>query len=144
MHRFYTVRSFDEVLRHELCLAALFLAAKVHDHHLQLEQVIKAGNFSSGFPHLDVKSEVYLTKMKGVLFHEEILISVLGFCLDVMHPHPFVVLVCKAIKASEELSEDAYILATQSIINTTMSLKISPRTVACICIHAACKIFSYK
>ncbi|GFT20496.1 cyclin-T1 [Trichonephila clavipes] len=144
IHRFYMVRDFEEAQRNDLCLAALFLAAKVHDQHMTLEQIIKGGNYAAGAGHMDMKSESYSTKMKSVLFHEEILLSALGFCIDVIHPHPFVMLVCQNIKASEELLKASYEIATLSIINTTLCLTFSPKAVACICIHAACKIFDYK
>ncbi|GFW16772.1 hypothetical protein TNCV_1551241 [Trichonephila clavipes] len=42
----------------EICLAALFLAAKVHDHRHKVEEIIKASNFFAGGPNLHVDSKL--------------------------------------------------------------------------------------
>ncbi|GFR33144.1 hypothetical protein TNCT_349121 [Trichonephila clavata] len=73
MYIFYMVRYLEEVHRDDLCLsalflAALFLAAKVHEHRRKVEQVVKAANFLVGAPQLDVKSEVHTKNMQGYSF----------------------------------------------------------------------------
>ncbi|GFY49862.1 cyclin-T1 [Trichonephila inaurata madagascariensis] len=129
MHRFYMIRSFTDVKGNDLCTAALFLSSKINDKPLKLEHVIKVAHalLHRHARRLDVKSAVRSC-----------------FSLDVVHPHEFVALVCKLIKASEDLSEASYFIATQSLINTTMCLSHTPKTVACVCINAACKVYNYK
>ncbi|GBM45316.1 Cyclin-T [Araneus ventricosus] len=49
----------------------------------------------------------------------------------------------KSVKASKDLAQTSYIMATTSLHMTTMCLQYKPTIVACVCIHLACKWSSY-
>ncbi|GFY53912.1 hypothetical protein TNIN_400801, partial [Trichonephila inaurata madagascariensis] len=67
----------------DISLAALFLAAKVHDEHRKLEEIIKAGHFLSGAGHMDVQSENFEFYLDRGLHGE----SELGFMCRFLTDH---------------------------------------------------------
>ncbi|GFS64382.1 cyclin-T [Trichonephila clavipes] len=85
----------------------------------------------------------YSDKMFEVVSHEYILLQTLGFRLAIEHPHTYVVKVCQLVKASKDLAQTSYIMATTSLHMTTMCLQYKPTIVACVCIHLACKWSNY-
>ena len=76
--------------------------------------------------------------------NENTLLQTLGFDVAIDHPHTHVVRCCQLVKASKELAQASYYLATNSLHLTTMCLRYSPTIVACFCIHLACKWSNYK
>ncbi|GBN54162.1 hypothetical protein AVEN_109708-1 [Araneus ventricosus] len=108
--------SFEDVDRKKISMVAVFVAAKSQREFRELERLIKATyvcNDRRSTP-MDVKSEFYLNLKDELLSLENVLLSVLGFELDVELPHPYVVKICKLIKGSEELAAKSYHLATAS------------------------------
>ncbi|XP_054722741.1 cyclin-T2-like [Uloborus diversus] len=146
MHRFYAFHSFSEVHRNSLSVAALFLAAKVEEQPRKLEHVIKVAHvcLHKDAPPLDVRTDAYLEKQFEVVAHENVLLQTLGFILAIEHPHTYVVKVCQLVKASKDLAQTSYFMATTSLHMTTMCLQYKPTIVACVCIHLACKWSSWK
>ena len=67
--------------------------------------------------------------------NENILLQTLGFDVAIDHPHTHVVRCCQLVKASKELAQASYYLATNSLHLTTMCLRYSSTVVACFCIH---------
>ncbi len=59
------------------------------------------------------------------------------------HPHTHVVRCCQLVKASKELAQASYYLATNSLHLTTMCLRYSPTIVACFCIHLVSACFAF-
>ncbi|KAG8189438.1 hypothetical protein JTE90_012511 [Oedothorax gibbosus] len=149
MHRFYVFHSFSEVHRNNLSISALFLAAKVEEQPRKLEHVIKVAHVclhkmvKDGPPTLDVRSEAYAEKAQEVVAHENVLLQTLGFVLAIEHPHTYVVKVCQLVKASKDLAQSSYLMATTSLHMTTMCVQYKPTVVACVCIHLACKWSNY-
>ena len=76
--------------------------------------------------------------------NENILLQTLGFDVAIDHPHTHVVRCCQLVKASKELAQTSYFMATNSLHLTTMCLRYPPTVVACVCIHLACKWSNYK
>ncbi|GBM85748.1 Cyclin-T1 [Araneus ventricosus] len=132
-------------LQPTLCTAALFLAAKVEEQPRKLEHVIKLTHacLHKENPQLDTRSEDYIYKLNEAVSYENILLQTLGFDIGTMHPHIYVVQVCQHVKASKDLAQASYIMATTSLHTTTMCLQYKPTIVACVCIHLACKWSSY-
>jgi len=146
MQRFYMFHSFTKFHRNSIAAAALFLAAKVEEQPRKLEHVIKVSHIClhRDQPHLDSKSEQYLEQAQELVSNENILLQTLGFDVAIDHPHTHVVKCCQLVKASKELAQTSYFMATNSLHLTTMCLRYPPTIVACVCIHLACKWSKYE
>jgi hypothetical protein len=76
--------------------------------------------------------------------NENILLQTLGFDVAIDHPHTHVVRCCQLVKASKELAQASYYLATNSLHLTTMCLRYSSTVVACFCIHLVIEQYMYS
>ncbi|NWW75648.1 CCNT1 protein, partial [Climacteris rufus] len=141
MHRFYMVQSFTQFHRNSVVPAALFLAAKVEEQPRKLEHVIKVAHacLHPQEPLLDTKSEAYLQQAQDLVILESIILQTLGFEITIDHPHTHVVKCTQLVRASKDLAQTSYFMATNSLHLTTFSLQYTPPVVACVCIHLACK-----
>ncbi|XP_075231038.1 cyclin T [Lycorma delicatula] len=141
MHRFYMFHSFTQFHRTAISSAALFLAAKVEEQPRKLEHVIKVAYMClhREQSHLDTKSEQYLELAQDLVVNENVLLQTLGFDVAIDHPHTHVVQCCRLVKASKDLAQTSYFMASNSLHLTTMCLQYKPTLVACFCIHLAIK-----
>ncbi|XP_017884722.1 cyclin-T isoform X2 [Ceratina calcarata] len=141
MHRFYVFHSLSQFHRNAIAAAALFLAAKVEEQPRKLEHVIKMAHMClhRDQPPPDVRSEQYLEQAQDLVFNENVLLQTLGFDVAIDHPHTHVVRCCQLVKASKDLAQTSYFMASNSLHLTTMCLQYKPTVVACFCIHLACK-----
>lgn len=141
MHRFYMIQSFTQFHRTSVAPAALFLAAKVEEQPKKLEHVIKVAHTclhpQESLP--DTRSEAYLQQVQDLVILESIILQTLGFELTIDHPHTHVVKCTQLVRASKDLAQTSYFMATNSLHLTTFSLQYTPPVVACVCIHLACK-----
>ncbi|XP_063985967.1 cyclin-T2 isoform X2 [Diachasmimorpha longicaudata] len=162
MHRFYVFHSLAQFHRNAIAAASLFLAAKVEEQPRKLEHVIKVAHMclhkDQNTP--DTKSDVrsmqcfeeaelclikkklfqhYLEQAQDLVFNENVLLQTLGFDVAIDHPHTHVVRCCQLVKASKDLAQTSYFMASNSLHLTTMCLQYKPTVVACFCIHLACK-----
>ncbi|KAI3357805.1 hypothetical protein L3Q82_016198, partial [Scortum barcoo] len=151
MHRFYMVQSFTRFHRNvSICIsqltcgfilvftpdqvispAALFLAAKVEEQPRKLEHVIKVAHacLNPQDPSPDVRiSDAYLQQAQDLVILESIILQTLAFEITIDHPHTHVVKCTQLVRASKDLAQTSYFMATNS-----------PPVVACVCIHLACK-----
>ncbi|XP_025898616.1 cyclin-T1 [Nothoprocta perdicaria] len=141
MHRFYMVQSFTQFHRNSVAPAALFLAAKVEEQPRKLEHVIKVAHacLHPLETLLDTRSEAYLQQAQDLVILESIILQTLGFEITIDHPHTHVVKCTQLVRASKDLAQTSYFMATNSLHLTTFSLQYTPPVVACVCIHLACK-----
>ncbi|XP_026274231.1 cyclin-T [Frankliniella occidentalis] len=141
MHRFYVFHSFTQFHLDAMAAASLFLAAKVEEQPRKLEHVIRVKQIClhRDQPALDVKSEQYLEQAQDLVFNENVLLQTLGFDVAIDHPHTYVVRCCHLVRASKDLAQTSYFMASNSLHLTTMCLQYKPTVVACFCIHLACK-----
>ncbi|KAM6294375.1 cyclin-T1 [Aegotheles albertisi] len=141
MHRFYMVQSFTQFHRNSVVPAALFLAAKVEEQPRKLEHVIKVAHacLHPLETPLETKSEAYLQQAQDLVILESIILQTLGFEITIDHPHTHVVKCTQLVRASKDLAQTSYFMATNSLHLTTFSLQYTPPVVACVCIHLACK-----
>ncbi|KAE8626304.1 hypothetical protein XENTR_v10006581 [Xenopus tropicalis] len=121
--------------------AALFLAAKVEEQPRKLEHVIRVAHacLSPLEPAPDTRSEAYLQQAQDLVILESIILQTLGFEITIDHPHTHVVKCTQLVRASKDLAQTSYFMATNSLHLTTFSLQYTPPVVACVCIHLACK-----
>ncbi|XP_054257776.1 LOW QUALITY PROTEIN: cyclin-T2-like [Macrosteles quadrilineatus] len=141
MHRFYVFHSFTQFHCNAIAAAALFLAAKVEEQPRKLEHVIKVAQMClhRELPTLDTKSEHYMEQAQDLVMNDNVLLQTLGFDVAIDHPHTHVVRCCHLVKASKDLAQTSYFMASNSLHLTTMCLQYKPTVVACFCIHLACK-----
>uniref|UniRef100_A0A8D0HHH9 Cyclin-T1 n=1 Tax=Sphenodon punctatus TaxID=8508 RepID=A0A8D0HHH9_SPHPU len=141
MHRFYMVQSFTQFHRNSVAPAALFLAAKVEEQPRKLEHVIKVTHacLHPQDPPPDTRSEAYLQQAQDLVILESIILQTLGFEITIDHPHTHVVKCTQLVRASKDLAQTSYFMATNSLHLTTFCLQYTPPVVACVCIHLACK-----
>uniref|UniRef100_A0ABM0MVI0 Cyclin-T2-like n=1 Tax=Saccoglossus kowalevskii TaxID=10224 RepID=A0ABM0MVI0_SACKO len=66
------------------------------------------------------------------------------FNVAIEHPHTYVVKCTQLIRASKDLAQTAYFMATNSLHLTTFCLQYKPTCIACVCIHLACKWSSWE
>uniref|UniRef100_A0A2M4A1Z4 Putative cdk9 kinase-activating protein cyclin t n=1 Tax=Anopheles triannulatus TaxID=58253 RepID=A0A2M4A1Z4_9DIPT len=139
MHRFYAFHSFTQFHRNSIAAAALFLAAKVEEQPRKLEHIIKVVHICLGLDAPDPVRESYAEQAQDLVFNENVLLQTLGFDVAIDHPHTHVVKTCHLVKASKDLAQTSYFMASNSLHLTTMCLQYKPTVVACFCIHLACK-----
>ncbi|XP_050534295.1 cyclin-T1 [Daktulosphaira vitifoliae] len=145
MHRFYMYHPFTLFHRNSMATACLFLAAKNEEQPRKLEHVLKVSimclnkHQGQSVHQIDTKSEVYLEQVQDLLKNEETLLKTLGFETAIDHPHTHIVRCCHLVRASKDLAQTAYFMASNSLHLTTMCVQYKPTIVACFCIHLACK-----
>ncbi|XP_058498184.1 cyclin-T1-like [Solea solea] len=132
MHRFYMIQSFTRFHRNVVAPATLFLAAKVEEQPRRLEHVIRVS-------HACLNPQAYLPQVGDLVSLENIILKTLGFEIAIEHPHSHVIKCTQLVRVSTELAQDAYLMATHSLLLTTFCLQYSPSVVACACIHLASK-----
>uniref|UniRef100_A0A3Q2QYJ5 Cyclin T2b n=1 Tax=Fundulus heteroclitus TaxID=8078 RepID=A0A3Q2QYJ5_FUNHE len=141
MHRFYMIHSFTKFHRNIISQTTLFLAAKVEEQPRKLEHVIKIAHafINPQEPVPDSKSSAFQLLAQELVALETIVLQTLGFEITVDHPHTDVVRCSQLVRASKDLAQTSYFMATNSLHLTTFCLQYRPTVVACVCIHLACK-----
>ena len=136
-HRFYTLHSFTRFDRFAVGSSSLFLSSKLGDEPKRSEHIVKIAHncMKPEAPPLDPKS----TKLKcqELVFHENILLSTLGFDFDVEQVCAHVAQLCGLLKLPKDLAKTAYVLAIYSVQLTTMCLTCPPKLEACVCLALA-------
>lgn len=117
-----------------MAAAALFLAAKVEEQPRKLEYVIKVANFCKN-PRdrtMDMTSDRqgikgfcvvfvltfsifvyrYAAQSQDLVFNENVLLQTLGFDVAIDHPHTYVVRCCHLVRASKDLAQTSYFMAS--------------------------------
>ncbi|KAF5893399.1 cyclin-T2-like, partial [Clarias magur] len=124
----------------------LFLAAKVEEQPRKLEHVIKVAHacLNPQEPPLDTNSNTYLQQAQELVLLETIVLQTLGFEITIDHPHTDVVRCSQLVRASKDLAQTSYFMATNSLHLTTFCLQYRPTVVACVCIHLTCKWSKWK
>jgi len=146
MHRFYMLHSFNHFHRNTMAACFVFLAAKVEELPRKLEHILKASHvcLHKDEPQLDTKSDDYFKLSQDLVNNESILLQTLGFEVTVDHPNTYVVKCAQLVKASKELAQTAYFLATNSLHLTTFCIQYKPTVVACVCIYVSCLWANYN
>ncbi|KAF3824514.1 hypothetical protein GH733_008799 [Mirounga leonina] len=96
---------------------ALFLAAKVEEQARKLEHVIKVAHacLHPLEPLLDTKCDAYLQQTQELVLLETIMLQTLGFEITIEHPHTDVVKCTQLVRASKDLAQTSYFMATNRL-----------------------------
>ncbi|XP_028321053.1 cyclin-T2-like isoform X2 [Gouania willdenowi] len=114
MHRFYMLHSFNKFHRNVISQVTLFLASKVEEQPRKLELVIKIAHaiINPQEPALDTKSNAFQLQLHEFVVLEAIVLQTLGFDITIDHPHTDVVKCCQLVRASKDLAQTSYFMAT--------------------------------
>lgn len=98
---------------------ALFLAAKVEEQARKLEHVIKVAHacLHPLEPLLDTKCDTYLQQTQELVLLETIMLQTLGFEITIEHPHTDVVKCTQLVRASKDLAQTSYFMATNRLLS---------------------------
>ncbi|XP_078459737.1 cyclin-T1-like isoform X5 [Lampetra planeri] len=120
MHRFYMLQTFSKFHRNAISPAALFLAAKVEEQPRKLEHVIKVAHacLNPQEAPLDTKSDAYLQQAQDLVMNEHVMLQTLGFEITIDHPHTYVVKCTQLVRASKDLAQTSYFMATNRWLPT--------------------------
>ncbi|TRY91988.1 hypothetical protein DNTS_013795, partial [Danionella cerebrum] len=118
MHRFYMLNSFTKFHRNIISPTTLFLAAKVEEQPRKLEHVIKVAHacLNPQDPPLDSKSSAYLQQAQELVMLETVVLQTLGFEITIEHPHTDVVRCTQLVRASKDLAQTSYFMATNRLL----------------------------
>ncbi|KAK7092761.1 hypothetical protein V1264_008457 [Littorina saxatilis] len=153
LRRFYCMTDLKRFNKHLAASMCLFLAAKVEEQPRKLEHLIQTKlkliptqpktNYHDKQREVSRAQEVTAQAEEGKLM-ENTLLKLLGFDLQINHPHTYVVRGCQMLKASKDFAQTAYFLATNSLHLTNMCVMYKSSAVACVCIHLAAKWARYQ
>lgn len=137
VHRFYMFHSFTMFNCYDIALTALFVASKTEESFRRLERIILAAH-----KQIETKSdnaEFNEAVSKDIIFCELVLLATFGFDCEIEHPHLHIINFYQRIQGSKEFARRSYILASYTLILTTMCLQYKPTVVACFCIYLVYK-----
>ncbi|BFZ22665.1 hypothetical protein BsWGS_25705 [Bradybaena similaris] len=176
MHRFFMYRTVKTFPRIHLALGFAFAGGKVEESARKLEHLIRTAvevirhNRNKEFldksdqltyemdcqwrpkmqilfeNNCNIESPAYLEMRKLVLECETEIYAVIGFQLQIVHPHNYVIRMCALLGAEniKDISQYAYNLATASSQLTMLCLKYKPETIATMCLNIASKAHSFE
>ncbi|XP_061546993.1 cyclin-T2-like [Phycodurus eques] len=119
MHRFYMIHSFTKFHRNVISQTTLFLAAKVEEQPRKLEHVIKIAHacINPQESALDTKSNAFHQQSQELVALETIVLQTLGFEITIDHPHTDVVRCSQLVRASKDLAQTSYFMATNRLLS---------------------------
>nr|XP_040033724.1 cyclin-T2-like isoform X2 [Gasterosteus aculeatus aculeatus] len=119
MHRFYMIHSFGKFHRNVISQTTLFLAAKVEEQPRKLEHVIKIAHacINPQEPAVDTKSNAFQQQTQELVALETIVLQTLGFEITIDHPHTDVVRCSQLVRASKDLAQTSYFMATNRLLS---------------------------
>lgn len=136
MHRFYMYNSFQEFSYKLMGPVCLFLAAKLDDKLLSVEQmIVESQTYFKQYLHLERNKTTINRIAKDFLLYEEALLVCLNFDFHVTLPQSHVINLCNIISLEDKLVKIINQFATCCLILTKFSLKYTAKTIAAICIH---------
>uniref|UniRef100_A0A2K6DSV6 Cyclin T1 n=1 Tax=Macaca nemestrina TaxID=9545 RepID=A0A2K6DSV6_MACNE len=120
MHRFYMIQSFTQFPGNVSIIFFFFMVRQP-----QIRTFIKVSTYVVSHPQeslLDTRSEgrkinypsAYLQQVQDLVILESIILQTLGFELTIDHPHTHVVKCTQLVRASKDLAQTSYFMATNS------------------------------
>ncbi|OQR98466.1 cyclin-like protein [Achlya hypogyna] len=155
-HRFFAVQSYRTYDAWLIAATCLFLAAKVEEHYMKVVEYTKHylshrkrlsqdPKLADGIRPSVPTSPTVEAEIETILFTECIVLHVLAYDLNVVHPYTFVAeVVTTALKVTNTVSEantKAVKKAAWSFINdtskSTVCLRFTPREIAAVAVYLA-------
>ncbi|KAF7817873.1 cyclin-L1-1-like isoform X1 [Senna tora] len=145
-HRFYCKKSFARFNVKKVAASSVWLASKLEESPRKARQVIivfhrmECRREKLPIEHLDLYSKKY-TELKMELSRtERHILKEMGFICHVEHPHKFISNYLATLGTPEELRQEAWNLANDSL-RTTLCVRFKSEVVACGVVYAAARRF---
>ncbi|XP_060168873.1 cyclin-L1-1-like [Lycium barbarum] len=145
-HRFYSKKSFACFNVKRVAASCVWLASKLEEilreamHVLIVFHIMECRRENLPIEHLDLTSEIYIDLKADLIRIEMHLLKEIGFICHVKHPHIFISNYLAALETSQELRQEAWNLANDSL-RTTLCVRFKSEVVACGVVYAAARRF---
>ncbi|CAF3579293.1 unnamed protein product [Rotaria sp. Silwood1] len=155
MHRFFMLHPFQQCLKELVAAACLFLACKVNEMPRPLNEftrhlyqlINQIHNNSEDFLSIsssikkvgNITPEVLSNYNQQIIDYENVLLSTLGFCLNVEQPYVIITRTSQTLSIPKEIAQKACEIATKSIFFTLFSMKYTTNLIACFALYLAIK-----
>eukprot|EP00270_Netrium_digitus_P016975 TRINITY_DN6154_c0_g1_i1.p1 TRINITY_DN6154_c0_g1~~TRINITY_DN6154_c0_g1_i1.p1 ORF type:complete len:569 (-),score=53.60 TRINITY_DN6154_c0_g1_i1:537-2063(-) len=143
-HRFYCKRSFRRFNVKRVAASSLWLACKLEESPRKIRDVLNVfyrmekRHESSLLELLEPLSKQYDELKTDLIRTERHLLKEMGFVCHVEHPHKFILNYLSQLEVVDELKQDAWNLANDSL-RTTLCVRFRSEVVACGVIYAAAR-----
>jgi len=139
MHRFFMVHPFQRFVKEFVAIACLFLSCKVNDMPRLLSSFHRYlhSTFSTSNENNSTTEQIFTTYNQQIIDYENILLSTLGFSLQVDQPYLIIKKMIKLFSISPEIGQNAFDIVTKSIFFTHFSMKYTTNLIACFALHLA-------
>ncbi|CAH9143832.1 unnamed protein product [Cuscuta epithymum] len=145
-HRFYGKKSFARFNVKRVAASCVWLASKLEECPRKARQVLivfhrlECRRENLPIEHLDTSSKKYLDLRADLIRAERHLLKEMGFICHVEHPHKFISNYIATLEMPDELRQEAWNLANDSL-RTTLCVRFKSEVVACGVVYAAARRF---
>ncbi|XP_020241494.1 cyclin-L1-1 [Asparagus officinalis] len=145
-HRFYCKKSFTRFSVKRVAASCVWLASKLEESPRKAKQVLvvfhrmECRRENLPVEHLDFLSKRYSELKNDLIRTERHLLKEMGFVCHVEHPHKFISNYLATLGTPDELRQEAWNLANDSL-RTTLCVRFKSEVVACGVIYAAARRF---
>ncbi|XP_028780830.1 cyclin-L1-1 isoform X3 [Neltuma alba] len=145
-HRFYCKKSFARFNVKKVAASCVWLASKLEESPRKARQVIivfhrmECRREKLPIEHLDLYSKKYVDLKMELSRTERHILKEMGFICHVEHPHKFISNYLATLETPEELRQEAWNLANDSL-RTTLCVRFKSEVVACGVVYAAARRF---
>ncbi|XP_011093757.2 cyclin-L1-1 [Sesamum indicum] len=145
-HRFYCKKSFARFNVKRVAASCVWLASKLEESPRKARQVLivfhrmECRRENLPVEHLDTSSKKYVDLKADLIRTERHLLKEMGFICHVEHPHKFISNYLATLETPQELRQEAWNLANDSL-RTTLCVRFKSEVVACGVVYAAARRF---
>ncbi|XP_019193854.1 PREDICTED: cyclin-L1-1-like isoform X1 [Ipomoea nil] len=145
-HRFYCKKSFARFNVKRVAASCVWLASKLEECPRKARQVLivfhrmECRRENLTIEHLDTSSKKYVDLKADLIRTERHLLKEMGFICHVEHPHKFISNYIATLGMPDELRQEAWNLANDSL-RTTLCVRFKSEVVACGVVYAAARRF---
>ncbi|KAL5699269.1 hypothetical protein ACHQM5_030198 [Ranunculus cassubicifolius] len=143
-HRFYCKKSFSRFNVKLVAATCIWLASKLEENPRKRKHVIivfhrmECRRENLPIVYMDIGSRKYVELKEGMDRMERILLKEIGFVCHVEHPQKFISNYLATLEAPEEVRQEAWNLANDSL-RTTLCVRFPSEVVACGVVYAAAR-----
>ncbi|MCL7047578.1 hypothetical protein MKW94_028882 [Papaver nudicaule] len=145
-HRFYCKKSFARFNVKRVAASCVWLASKLEESPRRAEQVLivfhrmECRRENLPIEHLYIFSKKYPELEMDLVSTERHLLKEMGFICHVEHPHKFISNYLATLRTPNELRQEAWNLANDSL-RTTLCVRFKSEVIACGVVYAAARRF---
>eukprot|EP00850_Spirogloea_muscicola_P022488 SM000298S10942 [mRNA] locus=s298:43966:46065:+ [translate_table: standard] len=143
-HRFYCKKSFKRFNVKRVAASCIWLAAKLEESPRRIRDVVNVfyrvdlRRHNQPLTLLEPLSKQYDEMKTDLIRTERHLLKEMGFVCHVEHPHKYIFNYLNQLGVADELKQDAWSLANDSL-RTTLCVRVKSEVIACGIIHAAAR-----